>query len=95
MAMLELARSRPRATGMDHKTIRKGLKELQSENKLAIDKIIVCGGGRKTLSAKNPKIELKLRELIEPSTRGDPESLLLWTSKSTYKLAAALARMWL
>lgn len=79
-----------RATGMDHKTIRRGLEELQFENKLISNKIRASGGGRKTLLSANPGIELKLSQLVESSTRGDPESLLLWTSKSTYKLATAL-----
>ena len=79
-----------RATGIDHKTIRKGLEELHSENNLSLDKIRASGGGRKTLTATQPEIDQALSQLIESSTRGDPESLLLWTSKSTYKLAESL-----
>lgn len=79
-----------RVTGIDHKTIRKGIKELEQEQKLLSSKIRSCGGGRKLLTVKDPTISSKLNELIESSTRGDPESLLLWTSKSTYKLTEAL-----
>ncbi len=79
-----------RATGIDHKTIRRGLQELESESKLTVDKIRVCGGGRKCLTEKYPGIDEEFSRVIESSTRGDPESLLLWTSKSTYKLAEAL-----
>lgn len=79
-----------RATGIDHKTIRKGVKELKQEQHLLFSKIRACGGGRKTLIAKDPGISVKLSELIESSTRGNPESLLLWTSKSTYNLTQAL-----
>ena len=80
-----------RATGIDHKTIRKGLKELESEIKLTSDKIRACGGGRKSLKENLPGIDNELTKVIESSTRGDPESLLLWTSKSTYKLVEALS----
>ena len=80
-----------RMTGIDHKTIRKGIKELEQEQELLASKIRICGGGRQALKVKDPDILLKLAELIESSTRGDPESLLLWSSKSTYKLAEALA----
>ena len=80
-----------RATGIDYKTIRKGLRELESETKLAVDKIRICGGGRKRLTETRPGIDAKLDKVVESSTRGDPESLLLWTSKSTYKLAEALS----
>lgn len=79
-----------RVTGIDHKTIRKGIKELEQEQELLSGKIRSCGGGRKLLTVKDPTISSKLNELIESSTRGDPESLLLWTSKSTYKLTEAL-----
>ena len=48
------------------------------------------GGGRKSIAQNQPNISEELDKLIESSTRGDPESLLLWTNKSTYKLAEAL-----
>jgi len=80
-----------RATGIDYKTISKGLKELKSEQKVITNKIRAGGGGRKHILDKDPDIGLELDKLIEPSTRGDPESLLLWTSKSTYKLAESLS----
>lgn len=80
-----------RATGIDYKTIRKGLKELASAQKVIAEKIRACGGGRKRLLDKDPNMSIELDKLVESSTRGDPESLLLWTSKSTYKLAQALS----
>jgi hypothetical protein len=79
-----------RATGMDHKTIRKGLIELDSEQKLVSEQIRHYGGGRKRVTEHNPNISSALESLIESSTRGDPESLLLWSSKSSYKLVEAL-----
>ena len=49
------------------------------------------GGGRKKLSETDPELAAQLRALVEPQTRGDPVSLLVWTTKSTKNLAAALA----
>ncbi len=80
-----------RATGIDYKTINRGLKELKSEQQVVTNKIRASGGGRKHILDKDPDIALELDKLVEPSTRGDPESLLLWTSKSTYKLAETLS----
>lgn len=79
-----------RATGIDHKTIRTGLIELNDKNKLAVNLIRKKGGGRKKVKETNPNIIKSLESLVEPATRGDPESPLRWTSKSTYKLAAEL-----
>ena len=48
------------------------------------------GGGRKKLIAKMPVIEESLAKLIEPALRGEPDSPLLWTSKSLRKLSSEL-----
>lgn len=48
------------------------------------------GGGRKRIEAKVPEVIAAWEALVDPLARGDPESLLRWTSKSTYKLAAEL-----
>ncbi len=79
-----------RATGIDHKTIRKGLKELTSNSKVSTNRIRNKGGGRKKVKEINPDITKELESLVEPVSRGDPESPLRWTCKSTYKLAAEL-----
>jgi hypothetical protein len=47
------------------------------------------GGGRKPTAATDPTVGADLEGLVEPVTRGDPESPLRWTSKSLRKLAAA------
>ena len=78
------------ATGIDHKTIRKGLKEIKSTDTGKICRLRNPGGGRKKLSDKQEKLLYDLQELVDPTTRGDPETLLRWTCKSTYKLAEAL-----
>lgn len=79
-----------RATAIDHKTIRKGIQELESEEKLTTERIRNCGGGRKCLTKKHPGIDTEISNAVESSTRGDPESLLLWTSKSTGNLTEVL-----
>src|SRR6202043_3888325 len=48
------------------------------------------GGGRKALTENDPELLEALEHLVDPVTRGDPESPLRWTCKSTTQLAAAL-----
>lgn len=76
------------ATGMSSATIHKALKEL--DNYDAIDKTRVrkTGGGRKSL--KNTDVVHALDRLVEPTSRGDPESPLRWTSKSVRNLEEEL-----
>lgn len=78
------------ATGISKTTIRTGLLELEQKSKLDNNRIRKKGGGRKKLKDINPDITKELESLVESVTRGDPESPLLWTSKSTYKLADEL-----
>lgn len=77
-----------KATGIDFKTIRKGIKELT--NGKSDGRIRKVGGGRKSIKDNHNNLLKDLERLIEPVTRGDPESSLLWTCKSTYKLSDAL-----
>ncbi len=51
-----------------------------------------CGGGRKRAIERDPKLQQDLERLVEPVTRGDPESPLRWTCKSVRKLAQELNR---
>jgi hypothetical protein len=51
-----------------------------------------AGGGRKRLTENDPGLKEALNRLVDPVTRGDPESGLRWTSKSTTKLAAELTQ---
>ena len=78
------------ATGITDKTIRKGLQELGKHRNT--ERIREKGGGRKSLTEKDPSLKKDLETLIDPATMGDPESPLRWTSKSTYKLAEALQK---
>jgi hypothetical protein len=50
------------------------------------------GGGRKSLVQNDPQLQKALEALLEPATRGHPESPLLWTCKSTANLAEQLQR---
>jgi len=74
-------------------TIRQGLKELKDTNnntKEKVSRVRKCGGGRKKAITKNPQLEKALLELVEPTVRGEPQSSLLWTTKSLRKLSAEL-----
>lgn len=77
------------ATGLSYPTIRKGIKEL-SDGKSDPSRLRKHGGGRKLIVEKDKNVERILDKLICPYTKGDPENPLRWTSKSTYKLSAAL-----
>jgi len=84
-----------RATGLSRTTIYQGLEELgqdQTEAGLRRQRVRSQGGGRKRLTEKDPQILASLEKLVEPTTRGDPESPLRWTCKSTRQLAAVLQK---
>lgn len=80
-----------KATKISRPTIYAGLSELEQEEKLPRQKIRKKGGGRGKITQKYPQILTDLENLIEPLTRGDPESPLRWTCKSTYNLCHQLA----
>jgi len=73
-------------TGMDAKTIRRGINDIKGKKK-DISRIRIQGGGRKKITDQNPEIEKAIEDLIEPDTRGDPESPLRWTLKSVRNIA--------
>jgi len=79
-----------RATGISENTIKKGCNELESGKSLSDDKIRAPGGGRKKSVEKDPTLLSDLEALIEPTSRGDPESPLRWTCKSLRNLAGEL-----
>lgn len=78
-------------TGMDRKTIRKGIQEIKKKNK-SIDRIRTSGDGRKKIVAKNPELRKIIEDLVEPDSRGDPESPLRWTIKSVRNIADLLLK---
>lgn len=84
-----------RATGLSAQTVRRGLAECKSmasgqSPSLAPGQIRLPGGGRKKLTDQQPGLLGSLQELVESSTRGDPESPLLWTARSQRNLSEAL-----
>jgi hypothetical protein len=82
-----------RATALSRTTIHAGMAELESTE--LVDepgRIRRGGGGRKKLTDKDPGLLGALNKLVDPVTRGDPESPLRWTSKSTTKLAQELVK---
>jgi transposase len=86
-----------RATGVSRVTITVGLGELEAEAvaesvPLPQGRVRRLGGGRKKLAQTDPTLLSDLELLIDPVTRGDPESPLRWTCKSLRKLADELRR---
>ena len=77
------------ATGLSRPTIRKGRRELESGG-AEFGRIRRAGAGRPGIEQSQPGIKQALEKLVDPVTRGDPQSPLRWTCKSRAKLAAAL-----
>ncbi len=82
-----------RATGLSRQVISDGIQELQGGMQAEAGRVRRQGGGRKSNVSKDPKLSEDLERLVEPVTRGDPESPLRWTSKSVRKLAKELQSM--
>jgi hypothetical protein len=81
-----------RATELSRTTIHAGIAELESAvASQEPNRIRRSGGGRKKLTDKDPGLLGALNKLVDPVTRGDPESPLRWTSKSTTRLAQELS----
>lgn len=78
-------------TGLDWKTIARGIRDAQSEE-VPPPLIRLPGGGRKSSTETFPGLRPRLEVLIEPHTKGDPMRPLRWTSKSTRKLSAQLRK---
>jgi hypothetical protein len=86
-----------RATGMAASVIGSGIKELRSlESKdfvsLSSTRSRKPGGGRKKTTEKDPTLLPDLKKLVESTTRGDPESPLLWTARSQRNIVEALKK---
>ncbi len=79
-----------RVPGLAHKTIRAGVADLDDEQLQGSDRVRRPGGGRTAEVVKDPELLDDLRALVEDATRGDPESPLLWVSRSVRNLADAL-----
>jgi hypothetical protein len=81
-----------RACGLSRRVIAKGIREIRSGAPLQAGRIRRPGAGRKPMTVHDPQLLVALDRLIEPDTRGDPESPLRWVCKSTRALAAELGR---
>jgi hypothetical protein len=79
-----------RASGLSRVTVTKGIRELGDET-VPTTRVRREGAGRPSLVSVNPNLPGVLEALVEPLTRGDPESPLRWTCKSTRALARELA----
>jgi transposase len=80
-----------RAAGVSRATVTRGIKELDEPDAAApAGRVRRAGAGRKPLTETDPGLAAALERLVDPVTRGDPESPLKWTSKSTRTLADEL-----
>lgn len=85
------------ATGLVPSVIGKGIKELRAIEEGIADVMSATrsrrpGGGRKKATEKDPKLLPDLKALVESTTRGDPESPLLWTARSQRNIVAAMKK---
>jgi Rhodopirellula transposase DDE domain len=77
------------ATGVHPDTVAKGVRELEGGAEPSA-RVRAPGGGRKPATETDPGLAPALTALVDPETRGDPESPLVWTTKSTRNLAETL-----
>ena len=79
-----------RATGISEATVRRGIVEVESGRRAPEGRVRRPGAGRPSIADREPGVVEALLALIEGATRGDPESRLLWTSRSVARLAGEL-----
>src|ERR1700751_316627 len=79
-----------RATGISRSVIRQGIAELKKPKTTWRGRVRRPGGGRKRIAERDTAVVRDLEQLVEPVTRGDPESPLRWTCKSVRRLAQEL-----
>ena len=80
-----------RACGLAENTVRKGLSELDEPESVGPDRVRRQGAGRPAAEDNDPGLLDALRALVGDDVRGDPERVLLWTSKSVRNLAQELS----
>jgi len=78
------------ATGLAHSTIRRGILELNTGEAPPPGRQRRKGAGRRSVEVVDPCVRAVLERLVEPESRGDPQSPLRWTCKSTRRLAEQL-----
>jgi len=76
-------------TGIARSVIHDGIREIKTDDEIMRekDRIRRAGGGRKKVIEKEPEIESQIIEIVESHTKGDPERVLIWTSKSLRNIA--------
>jgi len=79
-----------RVTGLSRNTVVRGIREMAQRSPLDPARVRAPGGGRKAKAVLAPGLAGALERLVEPVSRGDPDSPLRWTCKSTRKLAGEL-----
>ena len=82
-----------RQTGVSRRAMIRGIKELDEAPSVQGGRVRRPGGGRKRTVDKDASLKTDLERLVDPVTRGDPESPLRWTCKSVRKLAEELNRL--
>jgi hypothetical protein len=81
-----------RACGLSRRVIRRGIEELTEGRAVPPGRIRRPGGGRKRITVTDPALVRTLEAVVGDDTRGDPQSPLRWTCKSTRALAQALTQ---
>lgn len=79
-----------KATGVSAPTIRRGIREINHPETIVQGRVRKEGGGRRSATAKDTTLISDIEKMVDPVTRGDPESPLRWTAKSTAKIANEL-----
>jgi transposase len=82
-----------RQTGVSRRAIIQGIKELDEVSSAPTGRVRRAGGGRKKTTDTDLSLKPDLERLVDPVTRGDPESPLRWTCKSVRKLSEELNRL--
>jgi hypothetical protein len=81
-----------RACGLSREAIARGLQEIEAGSAPPPGRVRQPGAGRKPITVADPGLLEALDRLVDPTTRGDPQSPLRWTCKSTRTLARQLTR---
>ena len=79
-----------RVTGLCYRTVVRGMREAQSATDLEPERVRATGGGRKCAEDLDQDLAPALEALVEPLARGDPQSSLRWSLKSTRRLSREL-----
>ena len=79
-----------RAAGVSRPTVRRGVVDLEESLPTVPGRVRLPGAGRKKTTGVDPGFSAALDSLVDPATRGDPESPLCWTCKSPRQLATVL-----